>query len=146
MLNAKKEKVLVCITIQQNSKRLIQRGYEMAREIDGELHILHIAKGESIFTEAKNDSLLDDLFKYASELGAVVHFECSNDVTKYIASFIKDHAMTCIVLGETLRNALHKLLTKNIEASLEAQIPNVRIVVLERDTKMTPNTNKIIPT
>ncbi len=145
-LSTKKEKILVCITIQHNSKRLIKRGYEMAQEIDGELHILHIAKGESIFTESKNGSLLDDLFKYASELGAEVHFECSNDVTKYIASFIKDHAITCIVLGETLRNALYKLLAKNIETSLESSIPDVKIVVLERDTKITPNTNKIIPT
>lgn len=145
-LDTKKEKVLVCITIQHNSKRLIKKGYEMAREIDGELHILHIAKGESIFSESKNSSLLDDLFKYASELGAVIHFECSNDVTKYIASFIKDHAITCIVLGETLRNALHKLLSKNIETSLESQIPQVRIVVLGRDTKIKPNINKIITT
>lgn len=141
-----KEKILVCITIQQNSKRLIKKGYEMARELGGELHILHIAKGESIFNEPKNGSLLDDLFKYASELGAEVHFECSDDVTKYIASFIKKHDITCIVLGETLRNALHKFLTTNIQTSLESQIPNVRIVVLERDTKITPNTNKIITT
>ena len=142
----KKEKVLVCITIQHNSKRLIKRGYEIAHEIGGELHILHIAKGESIFGESKNGSLLDDLFKYASELGAEVHFECSNDVTKYIASFIKDHDITCIVLGETLRNALRKILSKNIETSLESKVPDLRIVVLERDTKITPNTNKIIPT
>jgi len=143
---AKKEKVLVCITIQHNSKRLIKRGYEMANELGGELHILHIAKGESIFTESKDGSLLDELFKYASELGAEVHFECSNDVTKYIASFIKDHAITCIVLGETLRNALRKLLSKNIETSLESKIPDVQIVVLERDTKINPNTNKIVST
>lgn len=145
-LNTQKEKILVCITIQHNSKRLIKKGYEIARKTGGELHILHIAKGESIFTESKSSALLDDLFKYASELGAVVHFECSNDITKYIATFIKDHTITCIVLGETLRNALQKLLSKNIETSLESQTPHVRIVVLGRDPKITPNTNKIIPT
>ena len=141
-----KEKVLVCITIQHNSKRLIKKGYEMAREINGELHILHIAKGDSIFTEAKNGSLLDGLFKYASQLGGEVHFECSNDVTQYIASFINDHHITCLVLGETLRNSLQKLFSKTIESSLESRISNLRIVVLERDTKLTTNTNKIIPT
>ena len=145
-INTKKEKVLVCITIQHNSKRLIKKGYEMATKIGGELHILHIAKGDSIFTESKNSSLLDELFKYASELGATVHFECSNDVTKCIGSFIKDHSITCIVLGETLRNALQKLFSKNIETSLESQMPNVRIIVLGRDAKITPNINKIIPT
>lgn len=144
--NTQKEKVLVCITIQHNSKRLIKRGYETAKKIGGELHLLHIAKGDSIFTESKNSSLLDDLFKYASELGATIHFECSSDVTKCIASFIKDHAITCIVLGESLRNALQKLFSKNIETSLGSQMPHVRIIVLGRDAKITPNINKIIPT
>lgn len=144
--NAKTEKILVCITIQHNSKRLIRKGYELAKEIGGELHILHIAKGESIFTESKNGSLLDILFKYASTLGAEIHVECNPDVTKCIASFIKKHSMTCIVLGNTLKNALQTFLVTSIEKSLESQLSDVKIVVLERDQKISPNTTNIIPT
>lgn len=144
--NTKTEKILVCITIQQNSKRLIKKGYEMANKTGGELHILHIAKGESIFTEAKNGSLLDNLFEYASTLGGQVHVECNQDVTECIASFIENQAMTCIVLGETLRNALQKLLSKNIEKSLGSQLSNIKIVVLGRDQEASSNTNKIITT
>ncbi|NLI88900.1 MAG: universal stress protein [Epulopiscium sp.] len=141
-----RKKVLVCITIQENSKRLIKKGYEIAKENNGELHILHIAKGESIFTEPKNGSLLDDLFKYASELGAEVHVECSTDVTKCIASFIKNHDMTYLVVGESLRNSLHKFLLKDIEKTLESQIPNTKMVVLKRGQDNNPNTNKIATT
>lgn len=142
-LVSKKEKVLVCITIQHNSKRLIKKGYEIAHKIGGELHILHIAKGESIFADSKSGPLLEDLFKYASDLGAEVHFECSDDITKYIATFIKDKSITCIVLGETLRNALQQFITKNIKSSLESSFPDIKIVVLERDTPIVPTTNKI---
>ena len=140
----KKEKILVCITIQHNSKRLIKRGYDIANEMDGELHILHIAKGESIFTNPESGPLLEDLFEYASKLGGEVHFGCSTDVIKYIASFIKDHHITGIVLGETLRNALCGFFSQNIQTCLESQIPDVEIFMLGRDTKIIPNPNKII--
>lgn len=143
-LNTKKEKILVCITIQQNSKRLIKRGYEIATEKDAELHILHIAKGESIFTEPESGPLLEDLFKYASELGGEVHFGCSTDVIKYIHSFIEDNQITGIVLGETLRNALCGIFSQNIQTCLESRMSGVEIFILERDTKIVPNHNKIV--
>lgn len=142
MIN-KKNKVLVCITIQHNSKRLIKKGYEMAQEIDGELHILHVAKGESIFTEPESNSLLENLFKYASELGGEVHFGCSTDIVKYIVHFIREKGITCIVLGETLQNAIQQFVLKNIKSSLESSIPDVQIVVLDRDNVITPRPNKI---
>ncbi len=43
------EKVLVCITIQKNSKRLIRKGAEIANNIGGELHILHVEKRNEYF-------------------------------------------------------------------------------------------------
>ena len=144
-LTTKKEKILVCITIQHNSKRLIKRGYEIANEMDGELHILHIAKGESIFTEPESGPLLEDLFEYASELGGEVHFGCSTDIIKYIISFIKENNITGIVLGETLRNALYSFFSQNIQTCLESHMPEVEIFVLERNAQITPNPNKIIP-
>ena len=144
-LTVKKEKILVCITIQHNSKRLIQRGYEIANEMGGELHILHVAKGESIVTEPESGPLLQDLFEYASELGGEVHFGCSPNVIKYLASFIQDNGITGIVLGETLRNALYSFFSQNIQTVLESRIPEVEVFVLERDANITPNPNKIIP-
>ena len=144
-LTVKKEKILVCITIQHNSKRLIQQGYEIANEMGGELHILHVAKGESIFTEPESGPLLQDLFEYASELGGEVHFGCSPNVIKYLASFIQDNGITGIVLGETLRNALYSFFSQNIQTVLESRIPEVEVFVLERDATITPNPNKIIP-
>ena len=144
-LVTKKEKILVCITIQHNSKRLIKRGYEIAKKKGGELHILHIAKGESIFTEPESGPLLEKLFEYASVLGGEVHVGCSTDVIQYITSFIKDNHISGIVLGETLRNALCGFFSQNIETCLASKMPNTEIFVLERDIKIAPNPNKIIP-
>ena len=38
-------KVLVCVTLQKSSLRLIKKGAKLAKELDAQLHILHIEMG-----------------------------------------------------------------------------------------------------
>ena len=52
------QKILVCITIQQNSKRLIKKGAELASQVEGELHILHVEHGSSILSQSDAGELL----------------------------------------------------------------------------------------
>ncbi|MDF2594363.1 MAG: hypothetical protein K0R69_704 [Clostridia bacterium] len=94
------EKVLVCITIQENSRRLISEGSALANGIEAPLHILHIRKGETIFDNPESSSLLENLFDYGCELGGEVHFLCSNNITQTIIDFIKDNHITHLIIGE----------------------------------------------
>lgn len=93
-------KVLVCITIQENSKRLMQKGSELAKSLDGELHILHIRHGDSIFDTPNSSQLFQELFIYGSELGGQVHFLCSSNVTNTISGFVCDNGITHLVMGQ----------------------------------------------
>lgn len=93
-------KILVCITIQQNSKRLIKKGYDIARGTNGELHVLHIRRGETIFESPDSSKLFEELFVYGSELGGQVHFLCSTDIPHTISEFITQNAITHLVIGK----------------------------------------------
>lgn len=99
------EKVLVGITIQQNSRRLISEGYALAKELDAPLHILHIRKGETIFDHPESSQLLAELFAYGGELGGEVHFLCSNHVSKTFTDFVKSNHFTHLVIGEPPKDA-----------------------------------------
>ncbi|MCT4687735.1 universal stress protein [Vallitalea sp.] len=127
------EKVLVCITIQKNSKRLIRKGAEIANEINGELHILHVEKGMSIFKNEESIKLLEELFEYGKQLGGEVHFLSGKDVPSKIVDFIKSMQITRLVLGETMRSKLHRLLTKDIENNVLSQTKEVELLILERN-------------
>ncbi|QUI20867.1 hypothetical protein HZI73_00435 [Vallitalea pronyensis] len=126
------EKVLVCITIQKNSRRLIRKGAEIANNIGGELHILHVEKGMSIFEHEEAIKLLEELFEYGKQLGGEVHFLSGNDVPSKIIEFIKSMGITRLLLGETMRSKLHRLLKKDIESSVISQTKEVELLILDR--------------
>lgn len=123
-------KVLVCITIQQNSKRLIQKGFELAQSVDGELHVLHIRKGETIFDTPNSTSLFEELFVYGSELGGEVHFLCSSNVTKTISDFISNNAISHVILGKPPTTST---VQTNVYDALQETLKNCSVVVVDRE-------------
>ncbi|WP_058485569.1 universal stress protein [Defluviitalea phaphyphila] len=127
------QKILVCITIQQNSRRLIKKGAELANRVGGELHILHVEHGNSILSKNDSAQLFEELFDYASELGGEVHVVCDDKVPERIVKFIKDMNITQLVLGETMRSKIHRLITKDIKNYITSTTPEVEVMVLERE-------------
>ncbi|MEG0085912.1 MAG: hypothetical protein RR448_00060 [Niameybacter sp.] len=124
-------KTLVCITIQQNSKRLIRKGHELAKETDGELHIIHIRKGETIFESPDSSLLFEELFVYGSELGGQVHFLCSTDIPKTIHEFIIHNAITHLVIGKPPVLANNQAISTVYEALLNLP-ETTQVCVLDR--------------
>jgi K+-sensing histidine kinase KdpD len=129
--NAKTEKILVGITVQHNSRRLIKYGYDLACSKSGQLHILHVQRGNNIFLGANAPELLQELYQYGSELGGETHAICGEDVCKCIVDFIKDFGITQMVLGESVENTTignDNALVKK----LEEKFPYLKITTLER--------------
>ena len=123
-------KILVCITIQQNSKRLIKKGSELASKLNGELHILHIQKGMSIFDEPNAVNLLESLFELGKELGGEVHFLSDTNVVDRILKTTKDMKITHMILGETSEKYLKN--DKHIIKRIESEIGDVTVQILGR--------------
>jgi len=124
------QKVLVCITPQSNSTRLIDRAAALAEARGGELHILHIEKGRNLFLTAETPVLLQKLFAYGSERGGVVHGLCDEDVTACIKAFIQTNQITCVVLGEPAANAVG---VPTIIQQVQEALPQVEMVMLNRE-------------
>lgn len=128
-----KEKVLVCITIQENSRRLISEGFHIAKAQEASLHILHVRQGETIFEHSDSSSLLGELFDYGSELGGEVHFLCSSDISQTILDFIIDNHMTHLVLGEAPVVRGNKP-AESVFQQLIQDVPGIHISVLSRES------------
>lgn len=146
----KQEKVLVCITIQKNSERLIEKGAKLAQDKNAQLHILHIEKGMSIFQNPEAAALLEELFNYGKNLGGEVHFISDNDIAGRIISFIRDMEVSMIVLGETMRGKLFKLIKKDISSCVASEAKDLEVLVISRkdedhDVQAHSKNKKIMP-
>ena len=125
-------RVLVGITIQENSRRLISEGAHIAQSLNAPLDILHIRKGETIFDTPDSSELLSSLFAYGSTLGVEVHFLSSNHVTTTISDFIKANNVTHLVIGES---PIGGNLSSNFTVydKLKATLGDITLIVLPRE-------------
>lgn len=130
----KVERVLVGITVQENSRRLIKKGAEIAKHKNGQLHILHVQKGTNIFTNSYTPELLQELYEYASGLGAETHAVCGEDIGETLIKFIKDMKITTMILGERPEhikiNSDRDIITK-----IHLAVPELELVILKRNSK-----------
>ena len=122
-------KVLVCITPQSNSRRLIDKGVETAAG-GGELHIVYVQKGGDIFAEEASLKLLQELYDYGAGLGGIIHGLLGEDVIATLENFIKDESITHVVLGAPPENALKRSIA--VIERLEKDLPQLKFIVLER--------------
>jgi K+-sensing histidine kinase KdpD len=127
-----KEKVLVCIIIQENSKRLIDKAVNISQQLNGELHIVHIEKGMSIFSNPTSVIMLENLFNYGKIQGGEVHFISDDDIPKCMVRIIEEMAITRVVIGETMRSKIHQLLQKDINSYIRNANQAYEILVLNR--------------
>lgn len=133
----KTEKVLVCITSQLNSERLIDKAAELAEKIGAEFHILHVQQGDSIFNNSDTPNMINRLCQYGSAKGGYIHFYCDEDIALCIAKFIAQKHVSKVVMGQPpvkdinnikeLKNAADKVLH-------EIKSP-VEVIVVPRDDK-----------
>lgn len=124
------EKVLVCITPQSNSHRLINKGYYVAKNHKAQLDILHVSKGNDILSVEKTPEILQELFNYASGLGASVHGVCGMEIIVTIKEFIQKNEITHVVFGEPPKEIEND---KSVAYIIKESFKNVNIIVLKRD-------------
>lgn len=94
------KKVLVCITQQLSSERLIKYGRELANQPDDELYVLHVLKNN--WKYAAKEGVLDSLFETAAANGAELQVANANSIEKAIAKSCKQKHITHLVMGESL--------------------------------------------
>ncbi len=124
------KKVLVCITPQSNSKRLIDRGYDEIKVGGGELNILTVQKGLGIFNQSGAAELIQSLFEYGALLGANVFSLIDEDIPGRIAQFVEENSIDIVVLGAPVKQKLME--NQEILSSITEMLKDVEVIILER--------------
>lgn len=95
------ETVLVCVTGQQSSQRLIHRGAELAQQLGGMLLVLSVSgSGFNLLTNPEVCQSLNDLYCLSGQFGAEMTMLHDADAHKAICQFARERGVTRLVLGE----------------------------------------------
>lgn len=95
------ETVLVCVTGQQSSQRLVHRGAALAQEHNASLLVLSVSgSGVNLLSDPQVSQALNDLYRLCGEVGAEMTMLHHHDAHRAICDFAKEHHVTRLVLGE----------------------------------------------
>lgn len=93
-------RIAVCVTGQKTCERLITRGVELARELNAELAVVHVAKNGADLLENKDTgAALDYLYHAAKRAGAVMYVERADNVLEALVDFLTKNKITHSVMG-----------------------------------------------
>lgn len=126
------EKVLVCVSSNPQSSRLIRHAYRVARRYKCNLYVLIVdctnvvAKRE--FKEM--DKVLEEHKKLAKALDAIIVEKQSKSVSKAIVDFANEEGITQIILGHSNRSKIQTLFRGSTINKVLSEAPNVEVRVI----------------
>lgn len=95
------ETVLVCVTGQQSSSRLIHRGAQLAQQRGAALLVLSVSgSGVNLLSNPDVSQALNDLYRLSGEVGAEMTMLHHTDAHRAICDFVKERGVTHLILGE----------------------------------------------
>ena len=118
--------VLVCVTGQKTCERLIQEGARLAKELEAELSVVHVARqGDGLLGGGVDEAdALEYLFHISSEHGADMTVIRSSEVVPTLVEHARKTQASLMVLGGSRRGGL------NAVRELETHMPEMEFHVV----------------
>ncbi len=119
-------KVMVCVTQQKTCERLIKKGFEIAKEIDGCLYVIHVVnEKDKLLYNLSDGEALEYLFDITKQLGADLVVKRSKNVINTLVEFAEENKITHIVIG----NSTEKSKGKKFSEKLLKKLPDKQIIM-----------------
>ena len=133
---AAEERIVVCIRPSPVAAKLIRRGHRLAKRFQGRLWVLHVRTHAQIGGAGKRQ--VEQLFELARELGGEVAEVEGDSVSEEILRFTRDHRATYIVLGQSRRSRVDKIVRGSRIAQVIREIDHADVLVVADPSKSPP--------
>jgi two-component system, OmpR family, sensor histidine kinase KdpD len=142
-------RLLVCISPNSLSERLVRIGQRMAADLDAEWFAVHVeSPHERPFTESSQDQLARNM-RLAEELGAKVQVLSGRNIAEEILSFAKAQNITLIVVGLPRRSLWNRFLRGSVVNEITSHSGQIHVLVIggtdpqpEKHKLIAPSANK----
>jgi two-component system sensor histidine kinase KdpD len=105
---ATEDRVVVCVKAGPVAKKLVRRGYRLAKRLQGQFWVVHVhTPGETL---GHHHAELDELFELTRELGGTVVELSGDSEADAILTFANEHRATFVVLGQSKRSRMDEVM------------------------------------
>lgn len=126
-----KEKLLVCVSSNQNATKLIRAARRMASSLQAEWIVVHIDTG---FSKANRANAINNL-RLAEQLGAETKILHGINITQEIINLARDLNVTKIIVGKHRKRWFEKLFSKNLTDSLIKNSDEIDIYMIHEESQ-----------
>ncbi|MEI6521295.1 MAG: universal stress protein [bacterium] len=123
------ERLMICITPNMESAKLIRRGYTIARRFNAVFWVVYVRIPGSLLP-AKEESALQELSELTRNLGGEMIELEGELIAKAIVRFAREHQVTYIVIGQSIQSRLEEIVRGNIITRIMRETNNIDVLVV----------------
>jgi two-component system sensor histidine kinase KdpD len=128
------DRIMVCLSSgSPNAEALLRKGARLADRLDAPWHAVFIqTPGDDLeHLDSATVRRIENSLGLAHQLGAVRHTFKGRDVVSTIAAFVREYAITHVLMGRTLRPWYRRWFGQSILDRLLGQVPGVDVTVVD---------------
>jgi len=122
------DRIIVCIRPGEQAKKLIRRGYRLAKRFQGQFWTLHIKTPGQIVSGGRHE--LERLFELTRSLGGEVVEVDGDSVAEEILRFAREKRATFIVMGQSKRSRMDEIVRGSLVARIMRDSDYVDLLVV----------------
>jgi len=122
------DRIIVCIRPGEQAKKLIRRGYRLAKRFQGQFWTLHIKTPGQIVSGGRHE--LEKLFELTRSLGGEVVEVDGDSVAEEILRFAREKRATFIVMGQSKRSRMDEIVRGSLVARIMRESDYVDLLVV----------------
>lgn len=123
------DRVLVAVAAKTTSCKLVRRGYQLAKRLDGQLWVVHV-KPAAVLLAPKEQAAIDELRELAEELEGDFIEVGSDDIAAGIIEFARGHQITYIVMGQSVRSRAEEIMRGSVVNRIMRETRNIDVVIV----------------
>ncbi len=102
------ERVMICVTPNVNSAKLVRRGYQLSRRLNGVFWVVYV-RVPGVLLPTKENATLQELNELTRNLGGEMEEIEGESVAEALIRFAQEKQITFIVMGESARGRLEEI-------------------------------------
>jgi len=122
------ERVMVCISPDQTSDRLLRRGWRIAHRLQADIVAVYVGDGKRLTPDQQR--ILDADFALAGRLGIRLEQVSGKNVAKALAAYAHEHDITEIVIGHSTRSTWQQIIRGSKLTTLIREVKGIDVLVM----------------